>query len=73
MKSTVVERHFKKESSVFAKWREDTAGSIAQSAALDISMWKGHRFIKSAEEVSELFSSIVNMYYHFREKLRSKY
>ena len=35
-KAVVVERSFKKEVSVFGKWREDNAGTVGQSFKLDI-------------------------------------
>ena len=53
MQSKVVEREFKKESSVFQKWRADTPASIKLALNKDLDMWKGTRFIKSDEEVSE--------------------
>ena len=46
MKTTVAQRVFDKEKSVFAKWRQDTPGSINMAFAEDMKLWKGYRFIK---------------------------
>ena len=52
MQSTKVERAFKKEVSVFMKWRADTPTTLQQAYNRDVDLWKGSRFIKVDEEVS---------------------
>ena len=53
MKATVVTRAFKKETSVFSAWKQDTPASLQKAFDCDMAMWKGHRFIKTEEEVSK--------------------
>ena len=57
LNSVKVERTFKKEVSVFMKWRVDTPASLQQAFNKDMELWKGSRFIKIDEEVSSIFSS----------------
>ena len=58
MLSTKVERAFKKEVSVFMKWRADTPITLQQAYNKDIELWKGSRFIKIDEEVSDFFLAL---------------
>lgn len=41
-------RVFKKETSVFKDWKEDTPSSLLKMVESDINCWKIPRFIKSA-------------------------
>ena len=54
MENKVVERAFTKETSVFGKWRQDTNPTLNQAFTEDIKGWKGHRFIKAEDDVSNL-------------------
>ena len=52
MANKVVERSFNKEMSVFSKWRADTQPTLSTAFNEDIKLWKGYRFIKSEDDVS---------------------
>jgi len=55
LKRVEIKREFKKETSVFKDWKEDTPQRIAQMLDDDFNYWKVFRFIKDPEEVSSFF------------------
>ncbi len=59
-KFKVTTRLFKKESSVFKEWKEDTEDTIAKCAEHDQKYWKVPRFVKDPNEVRPLIFLIFN-------------
>ena len=53
MQSTVVERSFNKDNSVFRAWRADLQSTLNNAFNEDIKLWKGYRFIKDEGERKE--------------------
>ena len=53
MQSTVVERSFNKDNSVFRAWRADAGSTLNNAFNEDIKLWKGYRFIKDELERKE--------------------
>ena len=47
----IVERVYKKDTSVFKEWKEDIPFTINQMIEDDIKSWKLHRFIKDDNDV----------------------
>lgn len=47
-----IHRQFRKETSVFKDWREDTKASLKKMFDFDVSAWKVPRFVKSTDDVS---------------------
>jgi hypothetical protein len=54
----MVERRFKKETSVFKDWKEDNNYILQRSAELDKKEWKAPRFIKDFEEIDRCWDII---------------
>ena len=54
----MVERVFKKETSVFREWKEDTPHVLNKAMELDQKEWKAARFIKDPAEVESCWRVI---------------
>jgi hypothetical protein len=55
----VVERKFRKETSVFREWKEDTPLTFEKLSELDRKQWKAPRFIKDEDEEQACWDVIV--------------
>lgn len=53
-------RHFKKDNSVFQKWREDTKKMHLQALAIDSEYWKIKRFVKDEDDQDRIYEVFVN-------------
>ena len=56
----VEERVFRKETSVFREWKEDTPYSVSQMVDDDFKYWKVYRFCKDDTDVS-CFSFLIHI------------
>mmetsp|Transcript_33982 Transcript_33982/g.33126 ORF Transcript_33982/g.33126 Transcript_33982/m.33126 type:complete len:307 (+) Transcript_33982:58-978(+) len=54
-KMKVVERVFKKETSVFKDWKEDTPAVLEKCIQHDLNLWKIPRFVKDPQEQEKLW------------------
>jgi hypothetical protein len=52
MKKATIQRVFKKENSVFARWTEDTPKVVQDCLEHDFHFWKVNRLIKDEEEMN---------------------
>jgi len=57
-KTSIVERVFNKDKSVFAKWTEDNLNIVNNCLEHDLKYWKTKRFIKDPNDYDEVCSII---------------
>ena len=62
IKSTMIVRQFRKESSVFASWRVDDDQIIKRCLDHDFQYWKCTRFIKEKDDLGEL-QAVIKRYF----------
>ena len=60
-------RVFKKETSVFALWKEDNATVLKQTALMDFSQWKCDRLIKDEADYADVMSIIQTNFVYLKD------
>lgn len=67
LKKSVLERSFRKDYSVFAKFHHDTTSRVIQCMDHDTRYWKVNRMVKDPQEYSQLCACIQAHYVRLKE------